>query len=252
MLQQFSLSTGGVSDTEFNAQARSVLFDDFAYDVNTNTPAGPMGFYAFGGNGGNPSAYTAAPAGSLVNHIGLAPMSTGATNNNTGFAIFIAQNSGTYPGACSSMTYECCVYTPAALSDGTTGYRIELGFRSTQTAGTSTNAMCVVYDQSTSTNWQAYTANNGSVTAVTTADSTMVVNAASFYTIKIVAVAGLVSFYVRAGAGAYSLIGTSATNLPDATHRTYMNCCHYKTGGASAVGTVLTYDWMKLDTTVSR
>ncbi len=127
-----------------------------------------------------------------------------------------------------------------------------MGYRSTSTGGRATNAFAFMYDTAVSTNWAAYTSNAGSATTVSTVNAAFVVSAATYYNLKIVAVPGLVSFYVAVGTGPYMLLGTSDSNLPDSTHKAFLSSMIYKTGSATTTSTNFFSDWMKVDTILAR
>ena len=220
------------------------LFDDLHCFGNTasNVPAGVFGL-APTGNGGGGIFNAATVAVSAAGRFGLAGLGVGTNSNNNGQGFFFNENFLQYPGVIQKGILQFSAYIPT-LATVTNDFTVELGFRNTLTTGLSTNAMAILYQRSSSTNWQAYTSKAGTSTIVT---SSTAVAAATWYNFKIVIQSGSVSFYVGAAPGpATTLIGTSTTNLPDSSNQTYLNFTIYRTA-TFALQRYVVLDWLKWD-----
>ncbi len=226
------------------------IIEDFTWGNQSNTPSGPFGLVPTGSSGGGLFNAPNTAYMPILNRWGVLGFGLGTNNNNTSNAMFFSDLALIYPGQALTSTLQFSIYTPLTLSDGTNEYVMDFGFRdSFATNAQAANAMCISYNRTISTNWMAYTANNSTVTNITTADASLAVNTGTWWDFKIVMVAGSVSFYAALpGATSWTLIGTSSTNLPDNTHRAFMTGMIYRTT-TYALQRMFGIDYMKLDMT---
>lgn len=240
-----------------NAENRNPLtnlsmFDDFTWGnlIQANVPTGPMGIVSGANAGGSGNNLTNTPQ--EAGRPGIVGHTTGTTSNATGQGFFYMDSALLYPGDGTTTTLQWAAKTPANLSDVTNEYVMEGGFGNFTAAANPANAMMIQYKRTTSTNWMAYTSNNSTQTAITTVDSTnFVVAASTWYNFKIVYTSGLVSFYVGKIGSPYVLLGTSSSNLPDATHSTSLYLTIYR-ASTFALKRDVKYDWIKWDAVTSR
>ncbi len=227
--------------------------DDFNWGNigQANVGIGPLQLVPTGNGGGIISslANTTQP---VLGRFGIIQLTTGTTNNATGQGILYNDDSSVYAGNGSSFTLTWAAKTPANLSDVTNEYVIEMGFFDKTRNSVSDNAMAITYKRTTSTNWAAYTAQNGSVTSVTTSDASLAVAASTWYNFKITMTSDGVtaSFYVApAGTQNFVLIGTSTTNLPNSTtFFTFLNFTIYR-ASTFALARILSLDWARYQQT---
>jgi len=222
----------------------SSTFDDMTGDSSSaNVPSGPLGLLNYGNNGGgmiNPANIT----GSIAGRWGFAGFFTGVSNNNSGLGGFTANGATTYCGQVQTLTITGAVNIPVLATAGV-DYVIELGFRNNIiTAGFTQNAMGILYQRSTSTNWQGYTSRAGTSTTVTS--STAVTT--GWWNFKMVVTSTAVDFYIAQPGNAWTHIGQSTTNLPDSTHTCWLNPVIYK-ASTSTTASQMTLDWLKVDVT---
>ena len=230
----------------------SSMFDDFATGVtNVNQNISVLGWRGASVAGGILSDFN---AGSIdagqVNRIGLLGMATGTTSNSTGQTFIDLQTWQTYCGQGSTVMMQWAAQIPSSLSTSSVEYVIEMGLGVYPYASTgSTNGAIIQYKRTTSTNFSAYTSNNGTVTSVTTTDSSdFAVVAGTWYNFMISITSTTVSFYVAPVGGAYVLLGSSTTNIPDITHQCNPVFNIYK-ASSSTTSREFLLDWAKLDIT---
>lgn len=244
-----ALNLGGGA-AAFDPALTTSIFDDFSWGNESNTPNGPFGFVPTGSAGGGiftPANVTA----SLTNRFGVIGIGLGTSANSTADAAFFSDYALYYPGQASSATLQFSLNTPSALADVTNDYVIDVGFRSDfGTHAQAANAMTISYSRTLSANWMGYTSNNGSVTNVTTSDAALAVTASAWWNFKIVVTATTVSFYAAVPGAAWTLIGTSTTNLPDSTHKPFITGMIYKTS-SFALQRMMAVDYVKFDATFS-
>lgn len=221
------------------------LFDEMIYsNPALNVPYGMLCLEGTQNSGGGLS--TAANTAVVSGRLGIMGIETGTTQNINGQGFLYSDINVAWCGNGMTLTMYAAVQAPI-LSDSTNEYVIELGYRNQFAAALSNNAFAFLYKRSTSTNWAAYTGNNGTQTTVTSANASLVVTAGAWYNLKMVVGASAVDFYVAAGGGSsYILLGSSSTNLPDSTHTTFMNHTIYRAATFALRRQVL-IDWMKLD-----
>ncbi len=231
------------------------IFDDLisgAHDSGNGYPAGSI----FRGSGNAGGFISGGNAGSdlpgVAGRVGLLGLGTGTTNNSTGQGFLDAQSLQVYCGM-ANITMQFGFKVPALATAGVVDYVIEMGFGTGYVSGGSalgTNGAAIVYMQSTSTNFQAITANNTTQTVQTTADSAnFAVTANTWYNGKIVLSATAVNYYVAPAGGAYVLLATATTNLPSISQQCSPVFQIYKVTTATATSRLLTMDWVQFDIT---
>lgn len=236
--------------------AGASIFDDMLWGLtNVNLNYGPMGFNGVSiGNGVVQGMNAGVAVPGVAGRIGLCGLQTNTTNNGTGQASLWAGQMQTYPGQASNITMQWAAQMPPSLSTAGVEYVVAMGFDSGigQNAATpAVNSCMIMYKRTVSTNFCAQTSNNSTATSVTTADSAdFAVTANAWYNFKIVMVAGLVSFYVAPAGGAYVLLGTSSTNLPDVSDQCYPIFSIYK-ASTTTTSRQCQMDWVKIDYTFS-
>ena len=228
------------SQNIFNPRRQSRLFDDFVgWKKATSDFVGETGMVANGAAGGGITSAVNAESGRL----GLATFGLGTTNNATAVGGVFGDLTSLFAGT-GEIILEWSVKTPDTLSDVTNEYVLEMGFSDTISAGAATDGIVIQYKRTASVNWSAYTANNGTVTTVTTEDSALAVATSTWYHFRIhVPASGTpVSFYVNG-----KLLGTSATNIPSsAARQTCLNFIIYR-AATFALTRTFSIDWYKLD-----
>lgn len=247
-VQSEILSSGA---SVFDITTSTSIFDDFTWgNENANLNAGPFALVPAGNAGGG-----AAAPGSVVAPIlgrwGVFGMGLGTSSNSTSNGVIFSDYALMYAGQASTATLLFAIYTPSTLADGTNDYVMDLGFRTDPFVNAqATNAMCISYSRTLSTNWMAYTSNNSVVTNVTSANSALAVTAGAWWIFKITIVAGLVTFQAAPSGSAFITIGTASTNLPDNSNRSQMHFGIYKTA-SFALNRIFAIDYAKLDMTFS-
>lgn len=247
MSGQVSIISNTVSDPAFNPLSAVRLFEDFAIEnMGANTQAGA--FWQATGNAGGGYLSTATTSQPQANRIGIIGVGIGTTSNSTGNGVITGDLCSVYAGN-GEVTLQWAAQMPATLSTGTNEYVVEMGFGNTVSGAVSTNAAVIQYLRTTSTNFSAYTANNSTVTTVTTSDAAdFVVTAGAWYNFKIYmhADGSAIDFYVGPAGSPLVLLGTSTTNLPSLTHPTNLMFNIYK-AATFAVQRILTLDWIQFD-----
>lgn len=219
------------------------VFDDMTWgNEQSYYPAGPFGLVPTGNAGGG--IYTPANVtASLAGRWGVIAFGIGTNNNATGCGACYSDYAICYAGQAQTTTLTWAAYVPQAY-DATNQYTIEMGFRDMSfQPSQATNGFFIQYKGSTSSNWLGVTANNGSLTTVT---SSVSVAASTWYNFKMVITASSCAFYVAAVGGAWQLIGTSTTNLPDSTHNGFLSFAIYR-NATFALQRLLHIDWVKLE-----
>jgi hypothetical protein len=239
------LVSNGTNTLWLNPFNETSIFDDFTWgNEQTNSPNGPFGLAMYGNAGGGNLSSTVVPVAVTAGRWGVMGYTTGTTSNATGLGGFFTDYGQYYCGQTQSLILTGSVNIPV-LATVSVDYGLELGFRSNLiTQAPTTNGIAIYYSRGSSTNWQGYTANNGTTTLVTS--STAVTT--GWWNYKIVVTATTVDFYIALPGAAWTHIGQSTTNLPDSTHLTSMNTLIYKLS-SSATASKFYVDWIKLDAT---
>src|SRR5665213_959263 len=229
------------------------FFDDFVTAVtNVNYPLGNQGWQAAANAGGYIGNATAgAAAAGQAGRIGLISLGTGTTSNATGQAFLSLSAAQMYAGI-GAITWQWAAQVPSALSTSSVEYIMDMGF-GVYPFEQGSNGLGILYQRTSSTNFMAYTSNNGTETTCTTADAThFAVVAGTWYNFEIVIpVAGTsASFYVApAGSYAYVKICTITTNLPDISDQASPMIEIYKTGSSTTTNRIMNLDWVQGDIT---
>jgi hypothetical protein len=212
--QYDNLVTG---DTRIDQTKQTVVVDHCAYSNPALSKSyGPLTMEGTQNAGGGMSA--AGTSVMAANVLGGIAINTGTTSNSTGQGFLYTDTNLTYAGSMSRIIWRYLIQLPL-LSDSTNEYVAEIGLRNQFTGALSNNAIAFMYKRSTSTNWQAYTSNNGTSTIVTTADTSLAVTAAAKWTLVIDINPTFVNFYAGAGdTNALTLLGSSSTNLPNSSN----------------------------------
>lgn len=229
----------------------SIYYDDFVTGfTSTNLSIGALGWACSTAGGGYISDETSgvAPPGQ-AGRLGLIDMGTGTTNNSIGQAFLVLSAAQMYCGQ-AGFIMQWSFKTPAALSNSSVEYIMEAGIGVSPLTVPSQNACVITYSRLASSNWSAYTANNGTSTVVTSTDATdlAVVQATWYNCMMVMNAAGTsVSFYVAKMGGPYVLIGTSTTNLPNIGNQANPYFSIVKAGSSATTNRIMTVDWWQLN-----
>lgn len=236
------------TDIPFNPQTHISIFDDFTWaNEQTGVPSGPFGLASSGNAGGGPFTPANVPAGAVAGRWGAMAYGLGTSNNATGQGFYFSDYASYYAGQCGTLIESGAIYTPATLSDGTNTYSIELGFRSSASNANATNSMAILYESSTSLNWQLITSNNGTATKVVSGTP---VTGGAWWNWMMVITGTSVTGYVALPGAAWTSIGSSTTNLPDSTHTAYKMGIIYR-AATFALQRLMIIDWNRTDITFS-
>jgi hypothetical protein len=141
---------------------------------------------------------------------GVTNLPTGTGSTNRAFFYASGATSMRYADATANsyMEYRAVFLSPAALSNGTDTYAVELGFMDAVTSGSNTDGALLYYKHDVNSgNWSRVTANNGTTT---TSDSGVAFAAATWYTVRVVLYPnGTSELYVNG-----TSVGRNTTNLP--------------------------------------
>jgi hypothetical protein len=233
LLKQYSIQPAS-TDLSASPSNYFCVFDDMAWsNPGLSKSYGPLTMEGTQNAGGGIS--TAANTTNIAGRYGAIAIETGTTSNSTGQGFLYTDTGIIYAGSPKRVIYQACVRFPT-LADVTNDYVAHIGAGNQFTAAFSNNAVQLVYKRSVSTNWMAYTSNNGSSTSVTTADSAFAVVANTDYTVRFDLIAGSATFYVAPGnafttqgaLGTFALLGSSVTNLPDVSNPTNLLSTIYR------------------------
>lgn len=223
-------------------------FEDFLGGLAGVGPIG-KGYFRFAiANNGYGNGLTAGSGGlGVLGRLGILEIGTGTINNINGQAFLANDSCAMYPGQ-AGFVMQWGARMPAALSDATNEYVLEMGLGFYPYTGVNAGAV-ISYKRTTSTNFICYTADGTTKNSVVSSNN-IAVTAGAWYNFMIVlnSAGTLISFYVGSPGAAYVLLGTSALNLPNITNQCnpYFNI--YRTA-TFALNRVLGIDWWQLNIT---
>ncbi len=232
-----------------NLSTGVTIYEDFLGPLmGSNLPVGD-GYFRWAANNGGYGDGLSTGTGGLgsAGRLGIIRIGTGTTNNGTGQSFLVSDSTSMYAGQ-AAFVMQWAARVPASLSTAGVEYVMEMGV-GLYPFNPSQNACVIQYLRSASTNFSAYTGNNGVYTQVTTADSTnFAVTANTWYNFQIIinAAGTLVSFYVAKIGSPYVLLGTSSTNLPDVADQGYPYFNISKLS-STATNSIMSVDWWSLN-----
>lgn len=232
----------------YNPWSQVSYFEDFAWaNLGLNLATGELALSGTQNNGGAIVA-TAGTTNPQFGRWGIIALSAGPTGNSTGQAYLYSDLSDIYCGMGATVVLQFAAMVPV-LGTSTVGFQYEIGLRNDFTGAQTNSGSAFLYNFQTSTNWQAYSSNNGTATAVTSSSAVFFgVSQTAWYNFKMVIGLSQIDYYVGAttGSSGMVLLGSATTNLPSLAHPGYLQVMMSK-GSSTTTQSRGYLDWMKLD-----